>query len=822
VSSQFDVRRAFRAPMVLLGAALCAVLLATSAAAATPTIVHVFDGLDGGNPETGLVQGSDGNFYGTTVQIQDAQGNIQPGSIFRMTPQGVLTTLVTLSNSTATVVGQLIVGADGNLYAATNGGGPQCSVSVPVTVCGAVIKLTLDGAFSILYAFTDASSGSFATSLIQGSDGNFYGTTSRGGDLNCNPQGDPPGCGEVFKLTSAGVLSVVYSFMGAADGGNPYNVIEGSDGNFYGTTNYDTIFKLTSSGTLTTLVTLNGNSIPMAPLVEGPDGNFYGTTVNGGANSAGTIYRITPGGTFTTLYTFGGTATDPGSPTSALIVGSDGNLYGAAPGNLDSNTTVGSVFRISPSGSGYSVLALFSDPAPSGPEGQLLETSDGSLYGTLNTGGNGDLGGVFEMSGVFGAAPAPTVSLSASPTSITQGQSTKLTWSTTNATACTASGAWSGSEAVNGSQSETPTASGTAAYTLTCTGAGGSAQETADVSVSAPAPTVTLSAAPTSLMLGSSTTLTWSTTNATSCSASEGWSGSEQTAGSLTETPGSVGTAVYALTCTGAGGSANASISVKVTPVNVALSAKAGGGGSMGFGTAVALVLLLLARYRRVARCRFGRCGGWVCSVRRGAPCALLLYSASALAQNAGVDFSQGYFGVRAGEGTYDVTPSDLDAALAGDGTTVTSMQQHKGAGVLFAGVPFYRGLSLELGFAWMNEYHVRLLSNSADIAQVAADTLGRLDPAGRGITLGLGGPFDLNSWVAIEPHLGVIAYQSRQEVFAPGATYTRGDYGVGLDAGASLLFKLLPRLYVGAGFECLNTCNVRLISAEVEFHPGR
>ncbi|HTW75487.1 MAG TPA: hypothetical protein VMD56_11270, partial [Steroidobacteraceae bacterium] len=105
---------------------------------------------------------------------------------------------------------------------------------------------------------------------------------------------------------------------------------------------------------------------------------------------------------------------------------------------------------------------------------------------------------------------------------------------------------------------------------------------------------------------------------------------------------------------------------------------------------------------------------------------------------------------------------------------------------------------------------------------RAAQDALGRLRPAGRGITLGLGGALDLNSWLALEPRLGMLGYQSRQEVFAPGASYARGNYGVGLDAGGSLLLHLLPRVYFGAGFECFDACNVRLISAELEFHPGR
>ncbi len=165
----------------------------------------------------------------------------------------------------------------------------------------------------------------------------------------------------------------------------------------------------------------------------------------------------------------------------------------------------------------------------------------------------------------------PTVTLAAAPTTLVQGAATTLTWSSTNATACAASGAWTGARGVSGSEANTPAAAGSASYTLTCTGAGGSGTATATVTVTAPpppaAPTVTLSAAPTSIALGSPTTLSWSSTNATACTASGAWSGARAVSGSQANTPAAAGTASYTLTCTGAGGSANASATVTVNPL---------------------------------------------------------------------------------------------------------------------------------------------------------------------------------------------------------------------------------------------------------------
>jgi hypothetical protein len=165
------------------------------------------------------------------------------------------------------------------------------------------------------------------------------------------------------------------------------------------------------------------------------------------------------------------------------------------------------------------------------------------------------------------ATPAPTVTISANPTSITSGQSSTLTWSSTNATSCTASNGWTGTKATSGSATVSPTANAT--YTLTCTGAGGSGVQSVIVNVSAstPAPTVSLSANPTSITSGQSSTITWSSTNATSCTGT-GFTASG-TSGSASVSP-TVNT-TYSVTCTGAGGSASQSTTVTVTV--------AGGGG---------------------------------------------------------------------------------------------------------------------------------------------------------------------------------------------------------------------------------------------------
>lgn len=164
------------------------------------------------------------------------------------------------------------------------------------------------------------------------------------------------------------------------------------------------------------------------------------------------------------------------------------------------------------------------------------------------------------------STPAPTVSIAAAPTSVTVGQTAMLTWSSTNATACTASAAWSGGEATSGTLTVTP-ALGMNTYTLTCNGVGGSQAASASVTAIAtpPAPTVSITVSPTSITLGHSSTLTWSSTNATACTASGNWSGAQTVSGSETLTPQANGTDTYTLTCAGGGGSGAGTATLTVT-----------------------------------------------------------------------------------------------------------------------------------------------------------------------------------------------------------------------------------------------------------------
>src|ERR1035437_5010146 len=249
----------------------------------TLTTLYVFAGSRGADPSAGLVQAGDGNFYGTT-RSGGASGF---GTVFKITPDGGLTTL----HSFAGGDGQgpyagLVQGSAGTFYGTTLGGG--------ASDLGTVFKITPNGTLTTLHSFTGGDGQIPYAGLVQGSEGNFYGTTSSGGTSDL---------GTVFKITPFGALTTLYSFAGS-DGATPTaGLVQGSDGNFYGTTSYGparnlgTVFKITPDGTLTTLYSFagsDGEHPTTASLVQGSDGNFYGTTSSGGAFGNGVVFRLTP------------------------------------------------------------------------------------------------------------------------------------------------------------------------------------------------------------------------------------------------------------------------------------------------------------------------------------------------------------------------------------------------------------------------------------------------------------------------------------------------------------------------------------------------
>jgi uncharacterized repeat protein (TIGR03803 family) len=302
------------------------------------TTLHSFDYYDGAYPDAGsLVQATNGNLYGTTLK----GGTYGDGTVFEITVKGKFTSLHSFDSADGeNPVGALIQAVDGNLYGTTALGGAYGY--------GTVFEITLDGTFTLLHSFDSADGINPNAGLAQGSDGNLYGTTAEGGAGSS---------GTVFQITPSGTLTTIYSFClqpGCADGANPYGVLAlGSNGNFYGTTEYGgsagsfgTVFEITLAGLLTTLHTFasTDGANPYPGLVLGSDGNFYGTTFFGGTNNFGTIFEITPGGTFTSLYSF--SASGGVLPAGALVQDTtNGLFYGTTESGGTSNE--GTYFEVS-------------------------------------------------------------------------------------------------------------------------------------------------------------------------------------------------------------------------------------------------------------------------------------------------------------------------------------------------------------------------------------------------------------------------------------------------------------------------------------------
>jgi uncharacterized repeat protein (TIGR03803 family) len=305
------------------------------------TTLHSFNGSDGAGPAGPLVEATDGNFYGTTL----GGGNLNPlrdGTVYKMTPNGKVTVLHHFNGTDGLEpYSGLVQATDGNFYGTTRYGANQ---SCPGGGCGTVFKVTPDGTLTTLHSFDGSDGSNPVAGLVQASDGTFYGTTTYGGSNGyCDIDGD----GTVFKLTLGGTLTTLYSFCsqtGCTDGCHPYSpLVQATDGNFYGTTAViSTVFKMTPRGTLTTLHTFQCSEgcEPLAPLVQATDGNFYGTNFWGGAYGIyGTVFAITPSGTLTLLHTFDGT--DGGNPSGGLVQGTGGNFYGTtSAGGLGNRGTV--------------------------------------------------------------------------------------------------------------------------------------------------------------------------------------------------------------------------------------------------------------------------------------------------------------------------------------------------------------------------------------------------------------------------------------------------------------------------------------------------
>ena len=343
----------------------------------------------GKNPTGGLIQGADGSYYGM-AKWGGTFNNY--GTIFKITSAGILTVLHQFNFTTdgANPFGDLTLGLDGNFYGLTSAGG--------INSHGTIFKITPAGIFTLLRSFLYASDGADPQgTLVRVADGNFYGITRRGGST---------GWGTIFKVTPAGVYSVIKTLNGTTDGGYCYgSPAKATDGNFYGITytggtfNHGTVFQVTPTGAYTVLRNLNTadgfTSTTTNSLVQHTDGFLYGMMYGGGVNGTGTIFKISTTGSFTLLHNLV-THPDGAYPYGSLIAGTDGNLYGMTSGGGLFNG--GTIFKISTTGTYTRIKDLTLATDGGNPQGNLFQGSDGLYYGMTYSGGSNLYGTAFKVS----------------------------------------------------------------------------------------------------------------------------------------------------------------------------------------------------------------------------------------------------------------------------------------------------------------------------------------------------------------------------------------------------------------------------------------
>lgn len=441
----------------------------------------------GYTPES-LIQGLDQNFYGVAYN----GGPASLGTIFQFTPAGTESLVHTFGDGSVVNDGAepttLVQASDGTFYGTTNGGGSASN--------GTIFKLSA-GTVTILHNFLDNSvphDGGDPQSLIQGKDGNLYGVCETGGNSTSNG-------GIVFSMTPQGSVTILHQFKDGSipnDAFYPQALIQGSDGSFYGTTyfggssansgtGYGAIFKMTSAGTVTILHGFGDGSVTNdgqypGPLMQGSDGNFYGTTLNGGSSNKGTVYKMTSAGTITILHSFGdGSVTNDGANNGAnafgLVQGPDGNFYGVT--EYGGSVNRGTLYQITSQGA-MVVLHSFDDGTVANegdyPVGALIPAADGSFYGLTSSGSINGWGTLFK----FSFKSAPLISNGPPPGTGVVGTADSFTYMTTGyptPTFSVTSGSLPPGLTISstGTVSGTPTQAGTFSGTVTASNGVGTA-----------------------------------------------------------------------------------------------------------------------------------------------------------------------------------------------------------------------------------------------------------------------------------------------------------------------------------------------------------
>ena len=370
---------------VLANVTTVAIQCAPWTSAAVTTQYSFTGGTDGNSPSI-LLQGADSNFYG----IAAGTPYVSNGTVYQVTLAGAENTLYTFAGvyfgpPLPEGPDGLIQGTDGNLYGTAFAGGSANE--------GAFFKLDLAGTLTTLHSFTGGSDGAVPTGrLLQAPDGSFSGTTLGGGGSNNN--------GAIFEVSTTGAESVLFDMPPTSTNAASPALLLAHDGTTYYASAFNsttpgggTVYAVSPDGTGRPVYAFNGGSegSQIGALLEGPDGNLYGFTASGGTVGGGTAFELTPSGTLTTLYSFGNT--NDGDTPSSLIIGNDGNFYGTT--SKGGVSGFGTIFRLTPAGSETVFYSFTGGSDGTGPT-NLIQASDGNFYGLTINGGIDGVGAIFK------------------------------------------------------------------------------------------------------------------------------------------------------------------------------------------------------------------------------------------------------------------------------------------------------------------------------------------------------------------------------------------------------------------------------------------
>ncbi|NNM60696.1 MAG: hypothetical protein HKM03_00845, partial [Steroidobacteraceae bacterium] len=533
----------------------------------------------------------------------------------------------------------------------------------------------------------------------------------------------------------------------------------------------------------------NPAGVPVQLLVTGANPKVYAGATDANGRVSFTLTGVEPGeDRATAVISSNGTALPSNAVQVQWLAGPHTTFIGLNQ-NPDSDTAgtpitlTGTLVDVSAS----PAAALSSQTIEFTLDGQSCSaatdgTGTGSCAVTPTTSGVATLNAAFVGGTAYMAAQAtrridvqvaaPAVSIAVNPTPIVVGSNATLTWSSANATSCTASGAWSGTQATSGSQTVSPAVAGSDTYTLSCTGAGGTASASTVLAATAPPPTATIGVTPTSIAVGGSATLTWSSTNASACTASGAWSGTQATSGSQTVSPSVTGSDTYTLSCTGTGGTASASAVLAATLVSVTVAAHSGGGGTMSIPVLVLLGGLVVLRWlaRRDSA-----------GVRRSMLMVLMLVAggSTGVAHAASqVLLDRLYLGVRVGAMPLSINAGSIDARLAASGFgSVTAQQNTSGTGeTLYLGVQLSRYNAFEIAYTNRESQVASLagtLGSVTDLPALLSTAAGSLRGYGNIFSASYRARIHLLNRLYLDPRVGAFYWSTRERILGPGTSFT-------------------------------------------------